>query len=68
MGFIPAQIASALQPSVNRNTGFMQNNIMLGREVVTLLKLMHTGGLTEEKKFRDTLDYVVNLERDDKSA
>lgn len=41
---------------------------MLGREVVKLPELMHTGGLTEEMKFRDTLDYVVNLERDDKSA
>ena len=37
------QIASALRATVNRNTGFTPNRLMLGREVATPAELMYPG-------------------------
>ena len=56
------QIAGALRASVNRNTGFTANKLMLGREVNTPAKLMFPivrGGKSESMK-----DYVEKLEHE----
>ena len=52
------QIAGALRASVNRQTGFTANRLMLGREVNMLAHLMfpHTG-----EKCENIDSYVTNL-------
>ncbi|GFR86236.1 Pol polyprotein [Elysia marginata] len=57
------QIAAALRSSINRNTGFTPDKLMLGREVVTPLELVYatnTGG----RHAKGSLEYVVGLERE----
>ena len=56
------QISAAMRSSINRSTGFTPNRLMLGREVVTPLELVHTGGLPHQEE-RDADDYVAGLEQ-----
>ena len=51
-----------MRSSINRSTGFTPNRLMLGREVITPLELVHTGGLPHQEE-RDADDYVAGLEQ-----
>ena len=55
------QISAAMRSSINHSTGFTPNRLMLGREVVTPLELVHTGGVPQPVE-RDADDYVAGLE------
>ena len=54
------QISAAMRSSINRSTGCTPNRLMLGREVVTPLELVHTGGVPQDEE-RDASDYVAGL-------
>ena len=56
------QISAAMRSSINRSTGFTPNRLMLGREVVTPLELVHTGGLPHQEE-RGADDYVAGLQQ-----
>ena len=52
------QISAAMRSSINRSTGFTPNRLMLDREVVTPLELVHTGGVPQPEE-RDANDYLA---------
>ena len=62
--FLP-QIAAALRASVNKQTGFTPNMLMLGREVTTPTELIFPGIQTKET---DTESYVYKLQENMKNA
>ena len=56
------QISSAMRSSINRSRGLTPNRVMLGREVVTPLELVHTRGLPHQEE-RGVDDYIAGLEQ-----